>query len=366
MQFLSVQHIVSSDFTYNDLFYRVQNKNEKDEVRHKHKEEILLVNTANLEQNNFRAELTDVLRKVEKFKPKAVGVDIMFSNRTDSATRVLLQELKAHKNIVCAFRSSVNSSETLQLPSTLKRGDVDFPTEQHSVRFYKGGDQTFAFQLFKMARGENARSEVVEEDKFPLAYSGIHDGVVGFDAVESNVYAKNYKVIDARSLLLEADPFAHYADALKGSVLIIGHMGTGPYDIEDKHAVPTDTNRLVNRVPIMPGAAIHANALSNLLDDHIFHEPNSLMVEIVLNLLMLLMVMLILNHPLKILVFGGLVVFSMIWIWLAMYLMEFNIYIQVGVTLVELMILEEFVETAEPFVDRISERIQKKRNVVKK
>jgi hypothetical protein len=366
MQFLSVQHIVGADFTYNDLFYRVQAKNEEDQVGRMHKEEILLVNTANLDQNNFRSELANVLHKVESFKPKAVGVDITFSNRTDSATRVLLQELIAQKNIVCAFKTSVSSSETLQLPSSLKRGDVDFPAEQHSIRFYKGGDETFAYQLFKLARGEKASSEVAATDKFPIAYSSIHDGVVAIDDIVSDAYHKNYKVIDAQAFLSDSSSEEHYTDFLRGSILIIGHMGSGPFDMEDKHAVPTDTNRLLNRVPIMPGAAIHANALSNLLDDHIFHEPHSLMVEIVLNLLMLLMVILILNQPLKIMVFGGLVVFSIVWIWLAMYFMEFNIYIQVGTTLIELMILEEFVETAEPFVDRIGARIQRKKNGFKK
>jgi hypothetical protein len=32
--------------------------------------------------------------------------------------------------------------------------------------------------------------------------------------------------------------------------------------------------------------------------------------------------------------------------------MEYNIYIQVGATLIELLILEEFIETFDPFVEK--------------
>jgi CHASE2 domain-containing sensor protein len=360
MQFLSIQHVVTSDFTYNDLFYRVQYKSEKDNQVRKHKEEILIVNTARLQGQNFRSDLAQVIERVQEYQPKAVGVDITFRNRWDRGNKSLFKALSAHKNIICAFEASNKKHSKLLLPPEIKMGDVDFPKNQHSIRFYKGGDKTMAYQLFKMARGKNSKNQVSSVKSFPISFTSIHDGVVGLDDVFSDNYDKNYKVIDARSLMEEEYAAQHYGPVLKGSIVIIGHTG-GYFDVEDKHAVPTDTTRLVNRKLIMPGAAIHANTLSNLLDDRIFHEPNTLLVNIILNLVMFLMILLILRHPMKLFLLSGLAVFSIVWIWIAMYLMELNIYIQVGVTLLELMILEEFIETFDPFVMRLWNRIRNKK-----
>ena len=48
-QVFSIQNLVASDFTYNDLFYRAQGKAGFKDVKRKHKEEIILVNTAELD-----------------------------------------------------------------------------------------------------------------------------------------------------------------------------------------------------------------------------------------------------------------------------------------------------------------------------
>jgi CHASE2 domain-containing sensor protein len=361
MQFLSVQHLASADFTYNDLFYRVQYKNENDVLKREHKEQVVLINTAFFQPEIYRGLLSDLINKLETYEPKAVGIDVTFSNRSDEQTELLLETISTYDNIVCAKSAIDKTANYLKLPTSIKMGDVDFLDEQHSIRYYKGGKETFAYKLFEMSRGGKAYNEVAEEERFPIAYSSIHDGIVGFDDIESNEYQKNYKVIDAVNLLKEDEQSAHFLSALKNSIVIIGHLGSSQYDIEDKHPVPTDTLQLVNRTPIMPGAAIHANALSNILDNHIMHKPNTLLVEIIVNLVLFLMILVVLIHPLKIFIFLGLTLFSLIWIWLSLYLMEFNIYIQVGTTLIELLILEEFVETFDPFVVRLWEKFKSRR-----
>jgi hypothetical protein len=63
----------------------------------------------------------------------------------------------------------------------------------------------------------------------------------------------------------------------------------------------------------------------------------------------------------KIYLIGGLVLISLFWIWFSLYLMEFKIYIQVGTTLIGLLILEEFIEVFDPFVGRIIEKIKKRK-----
>ena len=365
MQFLSIQSAVSSDFTYNDLFYRAQKNHIDDAVARTHKENILLINTANLSPNDFRSELGKLIVCVEAFGPKAVGIDINFANHFDKGNDSLMKVIASNKNIVCSFRESKAKNTFLSLPLGTRMGDTDFPANQHSIRFYKGGEKTFAFQLFKIARGKNATSEVSQLERFPIAYSSIHDGIVNFDDFNSKEYSKNYKLIDANDILGDSLSIKYYS-SLNKSIVIIGHCGTNQFDVEDRHAVPTDTASLVNKNLLMPGAAIHANALSNMLDNHVFHEPNEWLVEVILNLVMLLMIIMILRHPMKIILLAGLAVFSIVWIWLAMYLMEFNIYIQVGGTLIELMILEEFVESFDPFVTRLWDRFEKRNKFKRK
>ena len=110
MQYIKIQETLSSDFTYNDVYYRVQHQTSN----RKHKEKIILINTANLSSDYaFRAELSEVIKKVEEFKPKAVGVDITYSNRTDSSTLELLKVLQSNKNIVCAYKKSALKGEYL-------------------------------------------------------------------------------------------------------------------------------------------------------------------------------------------------------------------------------------------------------------
>lgn len=366
-QIFEIQHQLTSDFTYVDLYYRYHNNDDpNDNVRRKHKENIFLINTESLDGEEFRGKLSLLIHRLQKFYPKAVGIDLTFNNipRQDQVQATeLISSLKKYDNIVCA--QNISKEDLLGQTKGVARGSVDFPDEQHSIRFYKGGTKTFAYQLFKKSRKQNDELPIEEIERFPIAYSTMSSGIVDFWESSEDVYwkdkPKNFRVLDANQILqLNESEEKYISEILAGSILIVGQVSFDPNNIEDKHPSPTDTNNMINRDRIMPGAVIHANALSNMLDNHFFQEPNFWLLEIILNMIMFTMIMLVLRHTLKIILIGGLLVLSVFWIWLSIYLLEFDIYIQVGTTLIELMILEEFIETFDPLINRIWNKIKSK------
>jgi hypothetical protein len=354
-QIFSIQNLASADFTYNDLFYRAQEQGNQEAIKRNHSEEIFLINTASLDGGEFRLQLAELIDSISDYSPKAIGIDITFSNDTSKVgTSQLLNVAAKRKNLVFACSSK---EKYLPLPKNVTYGDVDLLPDQHSIRFYKGGKETFAYQLFKKARGEESR--VADWDSFPILYSCIHDGLSHLDEIETDKdFSNQFHYINADELLENPGLVKSY---VQNNIVIFGHLGSNENDAEDKFPVPTDSMDMVNRLPIMYGPVIHANALSNMLDDHFLKVPNSWLVLLFTNLVMYLMIFLIVNHPVKLYLILGLVTFSIVWIWLSIYLMEHSVYIQVGATLIELLILEEFIETFDPFVDRLKRVYQNKK-----
>ena len=346
-QMFSIHHLAASDLTLNDLFYRIQDKKEFEANNRNHKEKIFLINTAALDGEDFRIQLTELVDSLMVYTPKALGIDITFSNDTSILGSDQISKLATkHTNIVFA---SSEKGGALKLPKNVKYGNVDFIGEQHSIRFYKGGSETFANQLYKIARGKN--STAASWESFPILYSCIHDGLAHLDEIESDRdFSTQFHYVNADEALENPVALKNY---IRNNIVILGHLGKNEFDVEDKFPVPTDSIDLVNRLPTMYGPVIHANALSNMLDDHFLKEPPKWLVFVATNLVMFLMILLILLHPLKLYLVLGLSVFSIIWISLSIYLMEFNIFIQVGTTLIELLILEEFIETFDPFVVKL-------------
>ncbi len=360
-QVFSIQNLVASDFTYNDLFYRAQGKAGFKDVKRKHKEEIILVNTAELDGEEFRLNLANLLDSIEKFNPKAVGIDFTFSMDTSiTGTPELLEVSERYRNLVLA---QSNEANYLSYSAKVTRGNVDFPLEQFSIRYYQGGDKSFAFKLFNKVRGVKETPVFCSRDSFPIVYSCVHDGMVSYEEKMNDNYEVNYKTIAGEKLL--ENP-AEYSSAIKNNIIIIGHLGRNQFDMEDRFPVPTDTNDVVNRVPLMPGPVIHANALSNMLDNQYFTTPNNWLSFLLYNIIMLILIFFIIQHSMKILLIGGLVIISIIWIWLSIYIMEFKIYIQVGSTLVGLLILEEFIEVFDPFVVNWYAKLKKSLSKIKK
>jgi hypothetical protein len=135
------------------------------------------------------------------------------------------------------------------------------------------------------------------------------------------------------------------------------------FDMEDKFRVPCDTN-LINRDRVMYGSVIHANALANLLksDLQFIDVERSTIFLVFKELLFLVFIyyLLFLNlgkmGTVTILTIGS---FGMIY--LTLLLMQKGIYLEIGGSLLELLVLEEAFESVEPLLRKFHKWISTKK-----
>jgi len=140
-----------------------------------------------------------------------------------------------------------------------------------------------------------------------------------------------------------------------GKIIILGHLGNPhmyhKFDVEDKFKAPTDPLHISDRERILAGPVIHANAVENLLDpENMFYECRGFWFDLLQQFFYLLYISFSLFYRLdnlrKKLVLGILSLMSIIFV---LYLMEFNIYLTMGTTLLQLLVIEEISEMFEPY-----------------
>ena len=142
----------------------------------------------------------------------------------------------------------------------------------------------------------------------------------------------------------------------EGKIDIIGSLGdrshsNADFDIEDKKQVPVDTTNMINRMPVMFGAVVHANAISTILDDrlHFYIVSDGSILVVNLIIFAIFLYVLLFKNLGKLLNLVILFLLTIPILFLIFYLMEYGIYYQFGGTLLALLIIEEFYEIIEPF-----------------
>jgi len=383
MGLIEIKGFAGADLSFNDLFYKA-NRLSETPIR-KNSGNIVMINTGSLTRDSFRFELADVISKVGKYRPKAIGVDHDFSNDTSIyGTHELSHVLSLMSNKVILGRDSrKNKNDVLEFDSSIY-GIVNFPMEkgQISVRKYSGSANSFANQMLIV--GSSLKSEKSVEHNFAgevygnsdlvINYIYDHDGNGLYD-LKDNFFEDANDVSDGLLLiegkdLLESNKLDSTVvkKLLRNKYIIFGHMG--PYhfvdkvnDIEDKFRVPCDTN-LINRDRVMYGAVIHANALANLLmpelryanleDRLIFKFFKELL------LLMFLYYLLFLNLG-KMGTVAILAIGSVGMIYITLLLMKRGLYLEIGGSLLQLLVFEEAFESIETLLHKFYNRLILKR-----
>ena len=108
----------------------------------------------------------------------------------------------------------------------------------------------------------------------------------------------------------------------------------------------------------MYGSVIHANAFNNILhEDSRYSEWSGWPFVLITNLLLLAFIaFLIFFHYPKIINIVLVTLLTLPMLYLAVKLMEYDIYISVGATVLHLIVIEEMVEVIDPFYNGISKR----------
>lgn len=383
MGLIEIKEFAGADLSFNDLFYKVNRLS--DTPIQKSSEKVVMINTGSFSRDSFRSKLAAVITKVGDYKPKAIGVDHDFSNDTSiTGTHELSDALAMLSNKVVLGRNSrMKKGDVMEFDSSIY-GVVDFPEGQITVRRYSESFKSFANQMRVV--GSSSRSdrsaksdlnkEVDEKSDFVINYIYHHDGNGLYD-FKDNFFEDAMDVSDGLLLidgkdLLETNKLdsSIVRNLLSNNYVIIGHMG--PYDFvdkandnEDKFRVPCDTT-LINRDRVMYGAVIHANALANLLmpDLRYANIEDGLFFKIFKELLLLMFVyyLLFLNLG-KMGTVTILAISSLGMIYLTLLMMKKGIYLEIGGSLLQLLVLEEAFESIEPLLHKFYNRISLKKGL---
>jgi CHASE2 domain-containing sensor protein len=353
----SLEYKTGSDFSLNDLHYKLDSST-RDVKRF---ENLILVNSGSLNQATFRLELAQLVDSIKQADAKVIALDIDFSNDTTKpGTCELLNQLNNTSSIVLAERFR-NDSGKLRAKKAVY-GGVMFPEEQFTIRRYGAGDTTFAYKIAK-AYGADVTNFDKLSKNFVLNYTA-HD-YFQLDLKSANPIAdytfsqhpdNTIPMIDGAALLSnDSLEISNVKQILKGKIVLIGHLGNSclddlKNDLEDKHPAPCD-HMLINRQKSMPGVLIHANAVENMINpksQFTVVSDNIFFIVFEELLLILYLCFLLFVKAGKVINIMLMLALSLPALYVVLLLMNYNIYIEMGTTLLQLLVFEELAELIEP------------------
>ena len=345
LQVFNLNQNLTSDIHLNDIYYK---KHSASGVSYmKDEKKVILVN---LQEIPFSVEgremYVKLLNKLIDYNSAAIGVDVTFSK----TQKDVFQSVKNNPKIIFANQ---NSSSDISFPNN---GDILFPKigdqVQHSIRYYKNYENSFGAKLVKAANFK-LKTRIGDSENFIIHYNSPHDGLCHVTDDDPN-YDKKYKFRNASEVL--EDSMNNFKFDFEGKIVIIGYLGdrshsNADFEIEDKKQVPVDTSKLVNRMPVMFGAVVHANAISTILDDgfHFYIVSDGTILFVNLIIFAIYLYILLFKNLGKL--FNLLILFLLTLpiLFLVFFLMECGIYYLFGGTLLALLVIEEFYEIIEPF-----------------
>jgi CHASE2 domain-containing sensor protein len=237
-------------------------------------ERIVIVNTGRPD----RATVTALLERITAAQPKAVGVDVLFSDRKDPETDSLLQAvLKKSDNIVLAsvlknYREDLGRFEREAEVDTFfqnyaRTGFANFPSlETKTIRFFTPKEMTAAGPVYSFATEITRRVDAAAVQRLlrrknnleRIHFSSKGDHFIQFEA--SNILDTT---IDLRPLLGDKIVLLGYNDAYNEECPLL-----------DKFYTPLNQRYTGRSEPDMYGIIIHANIIRMLLDHkYIFSVP---------------------------------------------------------------------------------------------
>ena len=347
LQVFNLNQNLTSDIHLNDIYYRKHSASGDSYMKDEKK--VILVNIQEIPFSVEGREMyVKLLNKLIDYNSAAIGVDITFSK----TQKDVFQSVKNNPKIIFA---NSNSSSDISFPNN---GDILFPEidgqVQHSIRYYKNDENSFGAKLVKAANFKFNR-RIGDSENFIIHYNSYHAGLChnsNYDDLDN--YVKKYQFLNANEVL--EDSMNNFKFDFEGKIVIIGYLGdrshsNADFDIEDKKQVPVDTTNMVNRMPVMFGAVVHANAISTILDDrlHFYIVSDCTIVFVNLIIFAIFLYVLLFKNLGKLLNLVILFLLTIPILFLIFYLMEYGIYYQFGGTLLALLIIEEFYEIIEPF-----------------
>jgi len=366
---VSLHSLIISDASINDLHYLV--REETQDYEPKLSGDLILVNTGSLPNDSVRLALSNLIQVLDKYQPKVIGLDLVLdSNFIDLGTSELLKTLATTPRMVIAKSPQIGTLNPVISPSSAC-GIVSFPDNQSTVRRYSSQENTFGVLVAQMLKKDSLAA--FDESTFFINYQTMADGIYtvhspefDFVLLDSSFRPSSFLMLEGKDIL-NNDSLTLRALALLGNgrAFILGHLGNTnlynvKYDGEDRHRVPPE-RQLVNREKSMFGILIHANAIENILNPELRYScwSDSLIYQTIRALIILIYIYYLLYYKLiKIInIFFSIFLISFPVIYLVLYLMTFQIYIDLGFVLIQIILLEDAVEVYQSLRDFILKKL---------
>lgn len=347
-QLLHFEHLATEDIEFNDIYYfsRISNYSN-------HDDNILLINTGSMSNDStFRSSLAKLINNVGRYKPKKIGLDVLFVKPSDNISDSLLNSALQKNRVILAADSDLPKPLLFE---SYKKGIVNFPEKTgQTIRKYYNYRIILSDTLYSFSSelSDSYSKDSIDYLKYRTDAKGFYN-ILDSNQIELN----NFPAVEGSELTKDSlNP--KIAELIKDKIIIIGHLGVesmdNKYDIEDKFRVPVSKS-LFNRNLTMPGAVIHANAVEMNINNDKMTSIVGWKYELMINFILLVFLYLFysIHHKFKLgKSFNILIIListvPLIFIF-CVYLMDLNIYFKVGGLFMQIAFIEEFIDIANGF-----------------
>lgn len=352
---LSLEHLLTVDGSFNDLYY--QQETVKQNSDKKNSGRLIIINSGSFDKDSFRLQLAKTIGQLQKFKPKVIGIDHTFKNQKRIGTDSLIKIIESSKNIILSTNEIEKSPLNFKVDKAIY-GNTTFEEEQISIRRYSSSKNTFAYKIASKLKNNNIIP--FNHKSFFINYITNSNEVFKISSsIDTLLYKFNKHnkliVVEGIDILNNKDYLTNFLQKVgSNNAFLIGHFGSNKInnvlnDSEDRRRVPCDKN-LVERKESMFGVQIHANAIENYLNPEIrfYCWTDSIVYSIIKFILIFLFIYYLLYVNLgKAFNIIVLAILTFPLLYLVLFLMSKNIYLEIGLTLIEILIIEEIIETFE-------------------
>lgn len=248
------------DFDFNDITYSKGKKGIDSSID----TNIVVINIGYADREGIAL----MIDKVASFKPKVMGLDVMFDGPKDDLAKdsLLRETIRRNDNLVLLGKFQLDTGGKMEITRNFFQHDAkqigygNFPAEDlETVRsFYpikKGEDTTFysfSATLLKFYDTTAFKKMVEKGDKNVLInYSRRYVDTL-----------KQYFVMEGEQLLMD-DPDS---SLIEGKIALLAFVNLDPTNIEDKKFTPMNSKFAGKTVPDMNGIFVHANIISMALE----------------------------------------------------------------------------------------------------
>lgn len=259
------------DFQINDIVYsRLNDSSDVTEDK-----DIVIVNIGELKRDSIAKQI-DI---INRFEPKVIGVDIVFSKtKGDTMDLPLAESFSRVKSLVLVSRLiSDEAGEKVILDKS-----IPLFSQYANTGFANFIDEDEFRTVRQFSPKEYAKKEVV--NAFGVKVAELYDpgatkNLFERDNESEMIYfrrnADKYKVIDCREVFDRQDSLGF----VKGKIVLFGYLGPNKstLSMEDNFYTPMNPNYIGKSYPDMYGVVVHANIISMILNrDYINSMPEKL------------------------------------------------------------------------------------------